>query len=141
MLMVDKNKAVLVGRMPELVKEIAFLADKLCVESKKMEGLEYDDVGELIEAAIEILKQERKDGLERSHPLDDINEDTTSSLAKSLGVPGKTTEVEDVLRKAMEKIEKIKRKSDTKRAKKVKADKAGKAGKVSKVSKKEKKGK
>ncbi len=140
MLMVDKNKAVLVGRMPELVKEIAFLADKLCVESKKMEGLEYDDVGELIEAAIEILKQERKDGLERSHPLDDINEDTTSSLAKSLGVSGKTTEVEDVLRKAMEKIEKIKRKSDTKRAKKVKADKAGKAGKVSKVSKKEKKG-
>lgn len=112
--MVDENKAVLVGRMDQIVTEVAFLMDKLCNDETASNNKTYNDVQEMLLEEVKKLKRERDRGIQRSHP-NEIHEQRRRVRSKDEG----PTQAELALEEAMKEIKRMKKKAkNTKKAKK-----------------------
>ncbi len=112
MIMVDNNKAVLVGQADNIALEVAFLIDKLCSDNTMGSKASYDEVQGMVLREVKKLRIERDNGQERSHPHESGAgaEQTTNS---------RMTAAEEALEKAMQEIKKMKaEKKKIKKAKK-----------------------
>ena len=110
MLMVDSSKAIMVGDRDVVVEEIAFIMDKLCIDKVKLSRDTYEDVQKLILNQVQVLRKERKNGIERSHPSNPRDSENPRN-SKDL------TSAEVALEEAMKEIKRMKKEAKKKKSK------------------------
>ena len=100
MIMVDQNKAVLIGELNTVVTEIAFLMDKLCGDSNNNSIKTYDEVQDIILERVVVFREERDSGYTRNHPHEDITDGKAKAEEQSAA--------EEALQEAMKEIKAMK---------------------------------
>ncbi len=138
MLMVDENKAVLVGRADIIISEVAFIMDKLCTSDTGPKS-SYQDIQDMLLREVGKLQKERESGHERSHPNDVMDNrgsgSGSNSRSKGKGKGKGESKAEKALVEAMAKIEELR--AEKEQAKQAKQEKAKK--KTKKLKKKNQK--
>ncbi len=71
MLLVDQNKAVIVGKLDTVVKELAFLVDKLSEQGNEQGDISSEKVMDLFYEEVAGFQKDRERGVSRDHPHDE----------------------------------------------------------------------
>jgi hypothetical protein len=112
MILSDKEKFLVAGIYIELIKELAFAIDKICVDISDRGHKDYNKVLEDIEEQLLEFQEERKAGIDRTHYNDEAEkpEFTFNSF-------------KDKKDKKDKKVKKDKKAKKTKKSPKIKKDK------------------
>ncbi len=119
--MVDENKAVVIGQVDVVIREIAFLMDKICSDKNITKGGNYDEVFDSLVHEVDRFKADRKRGIEKNHPHEKTGKEEKSASKKE-----RATAAENALMAAMKEIEAMKAEKAAKAEKKKKKKKGKK---------------
>jgi len=128
--MVDETKAVLIGQADQVITELAFLMDKLCMDTNKSSNNTYEDMHELLLARVKYFRDERENGVIHNHP----HEDPEDSLfdKKEDEKKAKSNAAEAALQEALKEIKAM-------RDERIQQSSSEKPKKIKKVKKSKKK--
>ncbi len=124
MLLVDQNKAILVGKLNIVVKELAFLVDKLSEQGDEKGDASPEQILNMFHEEVAGFQKDRERGISREHPHD---EGDSSGGRDSSDKKERATAAEAALIEAMKEIQEMR------------AEKAQKAEKAEKKKRKKSK--
>ena len=123
MLMMDKDKAVIVGPAETVVKELAFLMDKLCIDKTAGDQASYEDKQEMILNEVKRFRRERDRGIVRTHPNENYEDNNYRKDKVTPSEDKGPTQAELALEEAMKEIKRMKKAKKKAKAKSKKAKK------------------
>ncbi len=104
MLLVDQNKAVIVGKLNTVVKELAFLVDKLSEQGNEQGSISSEKVMDLFYEEVAGFQKDRDRGIVRDHPHDEGDSGSRDSLGDK---KERATAAEAALIEAMKEIQEM----------------------------------
>ncbi len=124
MLLVDQNKAVIVGKLNTIVKELAFLVDKLSEQGNEQGNISSEKVMDLFYEEVAGFQKDRERGIVRDHPHDEGESLSGSdSHRRGSGKKERATAAEAALIEAMKEIQEMRADKEKALKKKEKKDK------------------